>query len=84
MNEARIRKERLVQFSELLMKKEDLQFLQDVESGSITESEFVLSVLLHFEILSDDDVNPWKMVGCWFCFENSIFDYSYYFIFLEI
>lgn len=63
LNEARTRKKRLVQFSEMLMRKEDLKFLQDVETGSIGESEFVLAVLLHFEIISQEDVTPWKLVS---------------------
>jgi hypothetical protein len=62
VHEARTRRKRLVQFSEMLMRNEDLQFLQEVETGGINEAEFVLAVLQHFEIISEDDVTPWKMV----------------------
>jgi hypothetical protein len=63
LHEARVKRQKLIQFSEMLMRKEDLQFLQDIESGTLTESEFILAVLLHLEILSDADVNPWKLVS---------------------
>jgi hypothetical protein len=63
LHEARVKRQKLILFSEMLMRKEDLQFLQDIESGTLTESEFILAVLLHFEILSDADVNPWKLVS---------------------
>lgn len=67
LNEARIKKRQILQVSEMLMRNKDGgNFLSelDQEGQGISESDFVLGVLLKLGVVDEEqDLSPWRSVS---------------------
>ncbi len=65
MNEARAKKQQILKVSEMLLRNKDISFLNelDVEGDGISESEFVLSILVKLGAVEEDqDLAQWRAV----------------------
>jgi hypothetical protein len=89
LNEARTKRKQILKISEMLLLKKDVNFLLDLDRGEgINESDFILAILQHLEIIDDEqDISPWRMVSCLLlALFLAFFSYmpASFFLFLEI
>lgn len=69
MNEARLKRQQILKVSEMLLRNKDVNFLTelDVEGQGVTESEFVLSILLKLGVIDEEqDISQWRSVSAMF------------------